>query len=138
MEGFSQLFKCNICEKRFSKRRNFKYHHNTVHIEATYSCSICTKSYQTKSKLIFHKKTVHEGKKFKCETCGNSFSQKINLKTHNSRVHEGHKNYKCESCEKSFSGAQYFILKSNFIQFMRYTKITNVNLVKNHFPLHNL
>ena len=26
---------------------------------------------------------------------------------HNHTVHEGHKDYKCESCEKSFAGAQY-------------------------------
>ena len=41
------------------------------------------------------KKHIHE-KDYKCESCGKSFSKACNLKRHNHTVHEGHKDYKCE------------------------------------------
>ena len=37
-------------------------------------------------------------KDFKCESCGKSFSQTGDLKRHINTIHEGHKDYKCESC----------------------------------------
>ena len=58
--------------------------------------------------MKIHLHTVHEGHKdYKCESCGKSFSQAGDLKKHIHTVHEGHKDYKCESCGKSFSQAGY-------------------------------
>ena len=75
-----------------------------------------------------HTHTVHEGHKdYKCESCGKSFSQTSALKNHIYTIHEGHKDNKCESCGKSFSEA------GTSAQFMKATKITNVTLVANHF-----
>ena len=44
-------------------------------------------------------------KNYKCESCGKSFSTAQYLKMHIHTIHEGHKDYKCESCGKSFSQA---------------------------------
>ena len=44
-------------------------------------------------------------KDYKCESCGKSFSHAGNLKKHIHTVHKGHKDYKCKSCGKSFSHA---------------------------------
>ena len=58
----------------------------------------------SKRQLQLHNMTYHEGQKnFKCESCGKSFSEAGKLKKHIHTVHEGHKDYKCESCGKSFS-----------------------------------
>ena len=47
--------------------------------------------------------TIHEGQKdFKCESCSKSFSHAGDLKKHLRRIHEGYKDHKCESCGKSF------------------------------------
>ena len=40
-------------------------------------------------------------KQHKCESCGKSFSGAQYLKEH--KIQEGHKDYKCASCGKSFS-----------------------------------
>ena len=46
-------------------------------------------------------------------------------------IHEGHKDFKCESCGKSFSRAGS--LKIHIHSVQRATKIINANLVENHF-----
>ena len=50
--------------------------------------------------------TIREGHKdYKCESCGKSFSEAVKLKRHIHTVHEGKEDHKCESCDKSFSRA---------------------------------
>ena len=44
-------------------------------------------------------------KDYKCESCGKSFTGKQYLKIHIHTIHEGHKDHNCESCGKSFSQA---------------------------------
>ena len=67
----------------------------------------------------------------RCESCGKSFSNAGNLKRHTLTVHIGNKGCKCNSCGKSFRDSGY--LKTHIhTQFMKVTKITNVNLVVDH------
>ena len=118
------------------------------------TCNICTQSFHLQSQLMHHIKTVHPRvKSYKSDPCGKSFSQEGNLKNHIhvnyekhknlvvnhlllqekfhiNTIHKGHKHHKCESCGKSFSERRNFCTS---ILFMKASKITNVNLVANHF-----
>ena len=42
-------------------------------------------------------------KDFKCDSCGKSFTQAGNLKQHVKTIHKGRKDFKCETCGKSFN-----------------------------------
>ena len=47
---------------------------------------------------------VHKGHRdYKCESCGKSFFRACDLKKHINEVHEGRKDYKCEYCGKLFA-----------------------------------
>ena len=134
-ETMPQVYKCEICEKVLKTKkiltRHSKNHHDDQKIKSL-QCNICTKKYLTVKNLTNHTRTVHALKKvYKCESCGKSFTHAHSLKKHIYTIHEGNKDYKCESCGKSFSEGGK--LKNTYTQFMKATKITNVNLVVNHF-----
>ena len=65
---------------------------------------------------------------YKCKSCDKSFSQWQNLKKHILTIHEGHKDYKCKYWSTHFLNQKIWI--DTFTQF---TKITNVTLVGKHF-----
>ena len=53
-----------------------------------------------------HIKTVHEGyKDFKCDSCGKSFTEAGYLRKHIKTIHKGHRDFKCDSCGKSITQA---------------------------------
>ena len=49
-------------------------------------------------------KILHEEQKnYKCESCGKSYTESGSLKKHIKIIHKGKRNYKCDSCGKSFT-----------------------------------
>ena len=79
-----------------------------------------------------HIDSVHNWQKdYKCNSCVKSFSQAGNMKTHIDSVHNGQKYHKCESCGKAFSKADTW--RGTLIQFIMAKKITNVTHVESHF-----
>ena len=130
-----ETFKCNSCLKSFYYLQNFKRHICTVHESPKdYKCKTCGKTFSMNRNLKQHIHRVHEGHKdYKCKTCGKSFSSNRNLKQHIHTVHEGHKLSKCETCGKSFTTGSYL---KKYIHIV--PKITNVNLVANHFLKHGI
>ena len=81
-----------------------------------------------KGSLKKHTIEVHEGQKdYKCESCGKSYSRAESLKNHIHQVHEGH---------KDLHMVNHFLEKEHWsftsIQFTMVIKITNVILVANH------
>ena len=102
-------------------------HIYTVHRgHKDHKCKSCGKSFVQAGDLKRHNHTIHEGHKdYKCKPSGKSFAQKSALKKY---IHTVHKDHKCKFCNKSFSQA-----KSTSTQFIKPLKITNANLVVNHF-----
>merc|ERR1712080_283900 len=75
----------------------------------TFKCETCDKCYTRKNHLVRHLKT-HSGEKtfkcetcktFKCETCDKCYTRKDNLVTH-LKTHSGVKPYSYSVCSKSF------------------------------------
>ena len=49
--------------------------------------------------LKVHIKTIHKCQKdFKCDSCGKSFSHSHHLRIHIKTIHKGHKDFKCDAC----------------------------------------
>ena len=81
--------------------------------------------------MKIHIYTVHGGfKDYKCDSCDKSFTQTGDLKGHILAVHKGEKGNKCNFCEKSFYAVRDLTRHKHA---MHDAKITNVKYVKNSF-----
>ncbi len=76
-------------EARFQKK--LKGHIILVHErKKLFKCDVCDSRFTDKKKLKVHITLVHERKKlFKCDVCDEFFTQKTNLKTHTLTIHQG-------------------------------------------------
>ena len=76
-------------------------------------------------------------KNCRCESCGKSFIVANTRIRHEKTIHKDQKDFICSSCGESFTQASYLrllgLLLLGFIskQFMKITKISNVNVVEN-------
>ncbi|XP_065563792.1 zinc finger protein 287-like [Artemia franciscana] len=97
-----KTFKCEICDKTFSRGDFFKQHQRVHTGEKRFKCDVCEKTFSQAAHLNTHKR-LHTGEKpFKCNVCDKTFSQAAHLKIHQ-RLHTGEKPFKCNVCDKTFS-----------------------------------
>lgn len=100
----TEEFRCNICNKTFSKRCYFTQHNKTAHVgHKPFKCIKCGKKYQTQELLDDHMDKHNGDKPFKCEVpnCPKSFNHKTDLKRH-SILHTTEKPHVCQQCGKGF------------------------------------
>ena len=90
MKAINMYYKCDICEKLFSRPNILKKHIHVVHYKhKDHKCEYCEKLFSRSNSLKRHIRGVHNGHKdHKCEYCGKSFSRAFNLKRHIDKVHE--------------------------------------------------
>ncbi|CAK8691553.1 unnamed protein product [Clavelina lepadiformis] len=73
---------CNLCERSFKYKTNFKAHLTTHTGERPYQYNVCEKSFSQSLYFKNHMR-IHTGERnYQCEVCEKSFTQTSNLKTH--------------------------------------------------------
>ena len=104
-EFIKKSFKCDSCEKIFSRPHDLKVHTYAIHEgHKDHTCDSCGKFFLEDRALQKHINAVHKNKKdYKCDICGKSFPYLASIGRHKKSVHEDQKDFKCESCGKEFS-----------------------------------
>ncbi|CAG9788029.1 unnamed protein product [Diatraea saccharalis] len=120
---------CNICQKIFTRKFNFKLHLKRHLGEKEWPCpkcgvrqltqwlarrhceprprrpcpvSDCDKSFTTNTNLNNHIRTHYGERPYTCTECGKTFTTKNTLNDH-SRIHTGVKPYMCPICGRQFA-----------------------------------
>ena len=96
------VFDCDICKSRFTRKTSLYAHKNYAHnIARTSECEIC--NFTTHSQVILRKhiKLMHGDNIFTCEQCSFKTNTPKDLRLHIKRVHV---RYACETCKKEFTG----------------------------------
>ena len=89
-----KLFNCKICNKKFNRLPDIKWHVHINHKEDKINeikCEKCNEVFQDKLFLYSHMRAMHKddnSDKFKCPSCDKSFSYKILLLQH---INDKHK-----------------------------------------------
>lgn len=101
-----EKYGCNVCEKRFKRKKNLEFHLKYVH----YVCQYCGKGCNDKLDFNDHKRTHND---LKCTFCLKTFCQKTKLKYHYQLKH-GHQDfYKCTIC------FQRFVIKGRLLDHIK-------------------
>lgn len=120
-------FKCQYCDKEFSKKSNWTRHTKTVHKRNSsgdlildnpreiFTCELCDKNFAAKRNLKRHINVVHllhcNTKKYKCSRCRFETVYQSNLKRHFFKTHEKNEAitetcltlyFKCSKCTAKF------------------------------------
>ena len=97
-----EMFKCNICDKKYSHTKSLQEHIQAVHEGKMHKCTICDKEYQTFRAFEEHRRK-HTGEyEFKCNICGKQFVSRRIGQEHQNR-HYGLKAYECGLCGNKYS-----------------------------------
>nr|CAD7207324.1 unnamed protein product [Timema douglasi] len=119
-----EIFKCNDCNKCFSRKQNFVEHYRVHSKLKPYTCKECGKGFSTSSNLKRHVTIHRNGQiKYKCDKCGTLFNQADHLSEHlhvhrtpdpreseessktsllHNLMNSQQKPHKCEACGKGF------------------------------------
>lgn len=98
-------FKCNECDKRFSRENRLRLHMSKRHVpedERPLKCPECGKGFVNNSILADHCRKIHEKlRPFICEICATSFKTKHTLDGH-ILTHFDRTRVQCDECGKFY------------------------------------
>ncbi|XP_032675034.1 zinc finger protein 845-like [Odontomachus brunneus] len=94
----TDICKCVICSKTFSRRSNLKKHKEIAHADNTQSikCDKCDGVFKNKYCLKIHQRRIHSEANFFCKRCGFTFKTQDELDQHNAERHD----WTCPQCNK--------------------------------------
>ena len=61
-------FKCQLCEKDLSSKKELARHVKIIHKHEKIKCSKCEENFDSRSSMAWHHTKVHFGKRFHCDT----------------------------------------------------------------------
>ena len=101
-------FKCDQCHKTFAQK-NYLFRHLKIHNEEKpFQCDLCHKTFKQRGYLFRHRKIHDDDKPFKCDQCDWAFTRKVQLNVH-LRTHTGEKPFQCNQCNKAFTRKDHLI-----------------------------
>ena len=92
-----KLFKCQICDKRYSSKKSLNQHMNIHDKSKGFKCDVCFKVFPYRSKLKTHYRTHTGVKPFACQACDRKFALKGDLVRHQA-THSDVRSFKCSIC----------------------------------------
>ncbi|KAJ0169997.1 hypothetical protein K1T71_014603 [Dendrolimus kikuchii] len=96
------LYKCNVCEKAFTRRYTLSLHLKRCHLdEKDIKCDFCPYMCFTKTELRAHMLKHGAEKSHECIICKKSYARKKTLKEH-MRIHTNDRRYVCSVCGQAF------------------------------------
>ncbi|XP_068096157.1 zinc finger and BTB domain-containing protein 41 [Hyperolius riggenbachi] len=100
-------FKCTYCDEQFKSRFKRLKHHEKYHL-GPFPCDLCDRQFNDSGNLKRHIEYTHGGKrKWSCFICGKSVRERTTLKEH-LRIHSGEKPHLCSICGQNFRhGSSY-------------------------------
>jgi KRAB domain-containing zinc finger protein len=105
--GNKEEFKCDHCDKAFTRKETLVYHVNIIHKNIQeFQCDHCDKAFGRNDFLQDHINAIHNNiKRFSCDLCDYSSYYKKYLVRHSKAVHCDNVKevFKCDSCDKTFT-----------------------------------
>ncbi|XP_063282158.1 zinc finger and BTB domain-containing protein 41 [Pelobates fuscus] len=96
----SEGWKCDICNKSFTRRPHLKEHMILHTQDKPFKCTYCDEKFKSRFKRLKHHEKFHLGP-FPCDICGRQFNDSGNLKRHIDYTHGGKRKWTCFICGKS-------------------------------------
>ena len=111
-------FECDVCHKRFSRKKNYEDHKIKHMNDKPFKCDQCTKSFNTPKNLSKHIFNLHKPKTIPCdvEGCEKLFSSTDYLKAH-MKTHQDKSEKERVACE--WPGCEKILFKSTIEDHMK-------------------
>ena len=75
------VFKCDVCNSKFSTKGTLNHHLKSIHNNETFKCTDCDKQFNTKGYLTCHISNVHNKINHKCVHCDREYYSKQAMNT---------------------------------------------------------